>query len=93
MSVFEAIMLICFGAAWPFSVFKSYRSRQNAGKSLVFLVVVFIGYVAGVIHKVRHSYDLTTPLYAANGLLVLTDLMLYFRNWRLARLAEKRIGW
>jgi hypothetical protein len=80
-------MLLCFGAAWPFSVVKSYRSRQNAGKSLTFLVVIFIGYVAGVIHKVLFSYDLTTALYACNGILVLTDLALYFRNWRLTHVA------
>ena len=36
MSIFEAIMLICFGAAWPFSIYKSYTSRENTGKSILY---------------------------------------------------------
>jgi len=43
MSVFEAIMLICFGAAWPLSIYKSYVSRTTAGKSVIFLYVIFAG--------------------------------------------------
>ena len=34
MSIFEIGMLICFGCAWPVSIWKSYHSKQNAGKSL-----------------------------------------------------------
>ena len=43
MSIFEIIMLVCFGAAWPFSIYRSYKSRENSGKSIAFLIVVFIG--------------------------------------------------
>jgi hypothetical protein len=45
MSIFEMIMLVCFGAAWPFSIIKSYKSRDNNGKSVVFLFIVVIGYI------------------------------------------------
>ncbi len=83
MSIFEITMLLCFGAAWPFSIRKSYVSRRNEGKSLTFLVVVFIGYSAGVIHKVLHNFDAVTYLYALNGAMVFTDIVLYFRNQRL----------
>ena len=83
MSIFEIIMLVCFGLAWPFSIYKSYKSRQNAGKSLVFLIVVLIGYVAGVIHKILYSYDFVIYLYILNGLMVLTDMILFLRNQRL----------
>lgn len=31
MSIFEVIMLICFGAAWPFSIYKSYTSTSTSG--------------------------------------------------------------
>lgn len=85
MSIFEIIMLICFGAAWPLSILKSYRSRQNSGKSVIFLVVVFCGYVSGCVHKALYNPDPVTYLYAANGLMVAMDIGLYFRNWRLAR--------
>lgn len=80
MSIFEAIMLICFGAAWPFSILKSYRSRSNEGKSMRFMIVVEIGYVSGIIHKLLYNFDLVFYLYALNALLVMTDIVLYRRN-------------
>ena len=82
MSIFEAIMLICFGAAWPFSIYKSYTSRQTSGKSVVFLYVVVVGYIAGIIHKLLYSFDFVIYLYSLNALMVLADLALYYRNKR-----------
>ena len=84
MSVFEATMLICFGAAWPVSIYKSYKSKTNDGKSLLFLVVVAIGYLAGVTHKLIYNFDLATYLYITNAIMVLTDIALYYRNKILA---------
>jgi hypothetical protein len=79
-SVFEILMLVCFGAAWPFSIYRSLTSRSIAGKSVIFLFVVLIGYAAGVLHKLLYRYDYVIFLYALNGCLVLTDIVLYFRN-------------
>ncbi len=84
LSIFEIIMLICFGAAWPFSIYKSYKSGTNAGKSLLFLYVVFIGYLAGIVHKIIYNFDFVIILYITNGLMVFIDLLLYYRNKRLA---------
>ncbi|MGV1098547.1 hypothetical protein ACUUL3_03955 [Thiovibrio sp. JS02] len=84
MSIFEIIMLVCFGAAWPFSLYRSWRSRTNAGKSLFFLCVVLAGYVAGVLHKVFHSFDPVIYLYMLNGFMVAGDILLYFRNKKIA---------
>lgn len=80
MSIFEIIMLICFGAAWPCSIYKSYTSRSNSGKSVFFLVIVFVGYISGSIHKIRHNFDGVTYLYMLNGIMVFIDLMIWFRN-------------
>ena len=80
MSVFEVIMLVCFGAAWPFSIYKSYRSKSNRGKSVVFLFIVFIGYIAGILHKILFNYDLVIILYVINAVMVSIDILLYFRN-------------
>ncbi len=80
MSVFEIIMLVCFGAAWPFSIYRSWTSRQVAGKSLPFLVIIFVGYVAGIFHKLFYYYDHVIFLYMLNGAMVLIDITLYFRN-------------
>ncbi len=83
MSIFEIIMLLCFGSAWPFSIYKSWAARTNKGKSFWFLVIVFVGYISGVIHKLLYSRDPVIFLYGANGLMVLIDIAIYYRNRRL----------
>ena len=65
MSLFEIMMLICFGAAWPFSILKSYRSRSNRGKSALFLAVVLAGYIAGTLHKIHFNPDAVITHYGA----------------------------
>jgi hypothetical protein len=80
MSVFEIAMLVCFGAAWPVSIYKSLKSRQVAGKSLPFLIIILIGYMAGVLHKILFHYDLVIFLYILNALMVTLDIILYLRN-------------
>lgn len=83
MSIFEIIMLICFGAAWPVSIYKTYTSKSTAGKSVIFLIVIMIGYVAGIIHKFMYSQDWIIFLYMLNLTMVFTDTMLFLRNSRL----------
>jgi hypothetical protein len=82
MSIFESIMLLCFGASWPFSIFRSYRSRSNRGKSVAFLFIVMTGYIAGMLHKVFYNYDIIVLLYVLNFVMVSVDILLYFRNRR-----------
>lgn len=85
MSIFEAFMLVCFGVAWPLSIWRSFRSRRNDGKSVWFLLVVFVGYVSGTIHKFMYNLDGVVILYMANGVMVAIDSALYLRNKRLMR--------
>jgi hypothetical protein len=80
MSIFEIIMLVCFGAAWPASIYKSYTSKSVAGKSVIFLVIVFIGYIAGIMHKVFYNFDFVIWLYVLNAVMVFVDILLYIRN-------------
>ncbi len=77
-------MLICFGAAWPFSIYRSWRSRVNYGKSVFFLYVIFLGYLSGIAHKLLYNRDLVIWLYIANGIMVAIDILLYHRNRRLS---------
>ena len=87
MSFFEAAMLVCFGASWPFSVYKTWKSKTAKGKSLIFLWLVFIGYGCGVAHKIVHNMDMVIVFYLVNGTLVLVDLVLctvYTRRDRMA---------
>jgi len=88
MSIFEALMLVCFGAAWPFSIYKSYKSGSNKGKSLVFLFIVLFGYVFGIIHKVLHDLDAILGLYLLNSLMVAADIVIYWKNSRAATVKE-----
>jgi hypothetical protein len=88
MSIFEVIMLMCFGSAWPTSIYTSYTSRTAKGKSIVFLFIVFFGYIAGILHKVFYNFDWVVTLYAINGLMILVDITLSIRNRTLDRLAH-----
>ena len=83
MSIFETVMLICFGAAWPASIYRSYVSRTTAGKSIVFLIVILVGYLAGIAHKATHNLDAVIWLYTLNAVMVFADIMLYRRNRRI----------
>ena len=83
MGLFEFLMLVCFGASWPFSIAKSLKSRSTKGKSLVFLVLVELGYAFGIVHKVLNNFNWVTYVYAILFLVVAIDLVLYFRNRRL----------
>lgn len=82
---FEAAMLICFGVSWPLAIIKSLRARRTEGKSFAFLVLVFIGYLAGVTAKCLRAAaagerpEPVTALYALNALFVAVDAMLYIR--------------
>jgi hypothetical protein len=80
MSIFEVTMLICFGSAWPASIYKSISSKTAKGKSIAFLIIVFVGYVAGILHKLFYNLDWVVTLYAVNGLMVLIDISITLRN-------------
>ncbi len=87
--IFEIGMLLCFGAAWPASICKSYTARSAKGKSVLFLCVIALGYVSGIINKLINAPDYVMYLYMLNFAMVSTDIVLYFRNKRLDELAAK----
>ena len=89
--VLEMVMLICFGISWPMNVVKSYKARSTQGKSLTFLLMIIIGYVAGITSKLMNPTFMGALqekwfvlfIYLLNLLMVLLDLALYCRNYRL----------
>ena len=83
MSIFEIIMLLCFGAAWPVSISKSFKTKSNGGKSIVFLLIIIVGYMAGITHKLLYKPDFVVWLYALNVTMVSIDAALWIRNRRL----------
>jgi hypothetical protein len=80
MSIFEAGMLVCFGISWPVNIYKSVKSRTAAGKSVIFLYLVWVGYLSGIINKLINNFDLVFWLYVLNALMVSADIVLYYRN-------------
>ena len=87
MGIFEFMMLLCFGASWPFSIVKSLKSRSAKGKSLGFMLLVELGYVFGIIHKLLYSLDWVVWAYVALFCVVGLDIFLYFRNLRCDRMS------
>lgn len=87
MGLFEFLMLLCFGASWPFSIAKSLKSKSTSGKSLGFMLLVELGYVFGITHKLLYSMDWVVWAYVALFFVVGFDICLYFRNRRYDRSA------
>ncbi|MBR5284601.1 MAG: hypothetical protein IKU27_06105 [Clostridia bacterium] len=85
MSIFEAGMLICFGAAWPMNIAKSIKTKSTKGKSLPFLLTILVGYISGITHKILHSQDIVMVLYIINFIMVSIDTGLYFYNKKQGR--------
>ena len=91
LSIFEIGMLICFAASWPAAIAKTYRSKNPGGKSILFALLIILGYLCGAAHKILYQPDLVYWLYVFNMLLVATDLVLvliYRRRQKLAGAAH-----
>ena len=73
-------MMLCFGAAWPFSIYRSWKSHSTQGKSLFFLVILLVGYSCGIANKILFSFDYVVWLYALNMVMVSIDTFLWLRN-------------
>ena len=89
--ILEIIMIVSFGCSWPVNVMKSYKSRTTKGKSLLFLGLIFFGYIAGITSKlVNEAYMASFAqkwyvlvFYVINFLMVGADICMYVRNYRL----------
>lgn len=90
--ILETAMLICFGCSWPINLVKNYKCRSAKGMSLPFILLLMIGYIAGICAKfiigvnVHNAYVLV--VYLLNLAMVTANLFVYFRNCALDRKAE-----
>lgn len=88
-SVFETLMIISFGISWPVNVSKAIRSRSTKGKSIIFDYFILAGYFCGLISKfMTHTFNLAFWFYFPNIIMVITDIIVYYRNRKLEE-AEK----
>ena len=94
--ILEVIMVVSFGFSWPFNVVKSYKARTTKGKSLLFLCLIFFGYIAGIASKFTNEAYMANfsskwyvlVFYCINFVMVGADLVLYVRN----RMIDKKEG-
>ena len=97
--ILEIIMIVSFGASWPLNVIKSYKARTTKGKSLAFLLLIFFGYIAGIVSKlVNESYMAQIGqkwyvlfFYVINFIMVGADLCMYVRNSKLDRMCIEEV--
>ena len=86
--ILEIVMILSFGASWPLNVIKSYKARTAKGKSVMFLLLIFFGYIAGITSKFMNGAYMAQFaekwyvlfFYFLNLIMVGIDLILYFRN-------------
>jgi len=82
--LFETVMVVCFGASWPLSLYKSVTSRTARGKSLLFECLIWVGYVFGITGKLLNGkITYVFVFYILNIVMVTLDIGVYFRNRRL----------
>ena len=74
--VFEVGMLVCFGASWPFSIYKLLKTKNSEGKSVKFLVCILLGYVFGMLFEFFGERDAVIFLYILNCVMISADLAL-----------------
>lgn len=85
-SVFETIMMVCFGLSWPINVIKAYNARTAKATSLPFILLILTGYIAGITAKVvSQQINYVFVVYLINLAIVLLNIAVYFRNAALDR--------
>lgn len=95
--ILEIAMILAFGASWPINVIKSYKARSAKGKSISFLILIFVGYIAGIASKFTNDAYMASfaqkwyvlVFYFINIMMVSADIVLYVRNRRLDKFAEE----
>ena len=92
--ILEVVMLVLFGISWPISLVKSIRSKSTKGKSLLFLILIDIGYICGMTSKiVSQTFVWSTDwwvfvIYVINFSFVTSDLIVYFINKNREKMLE-----
>lgn len=89
-ALLEALMILCFGVAWPVANLRMLRTGRPEGKGVAFTSIVLCGYVAGALAKLVLASDgqplaAVFWLYALNTASVATNLVL---QWHLGRIAR-----
>lgn len=77
----EAVMLVCFGLSWPLNAWKAYKAGTAAGTSWQFILLITIGYLAGIAAKfVAGAINWVLVVYFINLVAIGANWAVYFRN-------------
>ena len=80
-SIFETVMLVCFGFSWPLNVIKAYKAKTAKGTSLPFILLIITGYIAGISAKlISGQVNYVLIAYVLNLAIVSLNVIVYFRN-------------
>ena len=83
-SVLEAAMLVCFGISWPINLIKNIKSKTAKSMSLKFIILIILGYIAGIISKlITHTINYVLAIYLINLLIVSINVVVYFINLKI----------
>lgn len=90
--ILEAAMLTCFGLSWPLNAYKNFKAGTAAGNSWQFILLITVGYLAGIAAKIcSDTINWVLIVYLINLVFLAANWAVYFRNRRLdAQRLEKR---
>lgn len=78
--ILEIAMIFAFGLSWPNNIITTLRNKSAKGKSLLFLILIDLGYVCGILGKILSDNIVWYVMffYVLNFVMVSTDMVLYF---------------
>ncbi len=86
----ESTMLICFGLSWPMNLAKNIKAKSARNMSLQFILLIIIGYIAGISAKIyNHRFNYVLVVYLLNLIVVSANVVVYFINCRYDRQAKE----
>lgn len=78
--ILEIAMIVAFGLSWPNNIITTLRNKSAKGKSLLFLILIDLGYVCGIAGKIMSDNVVWYVMffYVLNFIMVSIDMALYF---------------
>ena len=87
--ILETVMLVCFGISWPLTVYRNIKSKTAKTMSLGFIVLIIVGYLAGITAKITSdNVGFVLAVYVINLIIVSVNLAVYFRNRHLDKMRD-----
>ena len=94
--ILEIAMIVSFGISWPLNAVKAYKAGSAKGASIMFLLLIFFGYICGIASKFSSEAYMSAfsekwyvlVFYFINLITVSVNILIYIRNVRLDKKAK-----